>query len=429
MTSHPKTSPALPAQRICIFGAAPDTGNLGVSALLHSALGGIARFAPESDVTVFDNGFGVRSGRTQHGEFALEHRLIGARLSRRFHRPESFFHMRLSSMLGGLGNPGARAVRQSDAVWDISGGDSFGDLYGLTRWRQVMEPKWLAVRNKRPLILLPQTYGPFSSAATREPAVQVLRQARLAWARDRKSFEALQALLGSSFDRERHRPGVDMAFALEIQEPAQALPEALTQRLEQRDRPFVGINVSGLIYNDPKAAKLYGLKVEYASLMTAVLQRFLTDSEADVVLVSHVVPDNNPPESDLVAAQALFADLAPEHQARVHVLPAGLDAREIKWVMSQLDWFTGTRMHACIGAMSSGVPTLGLAYSLKFEGVFGTCAQREAAVELRELDNAQVMQALWDSWQAREATRKDLAERIPGVKQRALEQLLETLSI
>lgn len=419
----------LPSKRICIFGAAPDTGNFGVSALLHSAIGGIARFAPGSDITVFDNGWGVREGSSRHQGERVLHRAIGARLSRRFHRPESFFHMRLSSLLGGLGNPGAKAVRQADAIWDISGGDSFGDLYGMWRWRSVMEPKRLALRNGKPLVLLPQTYGPFRTPETREPAVQVLRQARLAWARDKVSFEALKQLLGSSFDRERHRPGVDMAFSLEPKEPVAELPEFLKDHLQTHKRPLVGLNVSGLIYNDPQAAQHYGLKVDYPSLVRSIVERFLRESDADLVLISHVMPRNNPPESDLVAAQALCKTLDPKDQERVQVLPPDFDARETKWILSQLDWFAGTRMHACIAALSSGVPTVGLAYSLKFEGVFGTCAQRAASLELRELDNAQVLDALWDSWNGRDAARAALGERVLGVQQRALEQLHETLAV
>ena len=419
----------LPTKRICIFGAAPDTGNFGVSALLHSAIGGIARFAHGSEITVFDNGWGVREGSSRHQGERILHQAIGARLSRRYYRPESFFHMRLSCMLGGLGNPGAKAICEADAIWDISGGDSFGDLYGMQRWRSVMEPKRLALRNKKPLILLPQTYGPYRTPETREAAVDVLRKTRMAWARDKVSFETLKELLGTSFDRERHRPGVDMAFSLEPKEPVAELSDFLKERLQSRERPLVGLNVSGLIYNDVRAVQHYGLKVDYPILVRAILERFLRESEADVVLISHVMPRNNPLESDLVAAQKLWNTLDPKDQERVHVLPPNYDARETKWILSQLDWFAGTRMHACIAALSSGVPTVGLAYSLKFEGVFGTCAQREASLELRELDNAQVLDALWASWNDRDATRKALAERVLGIQQRALEQLQETLAL
>ena len=40
-----------------------------------------------------------------------------------------------------------------------------------------------------------------------------IRQAAMCWARDARSFETLKELLGDYFDPQRHRCGVDVAFA------------------------------------------------------------------------------------------------------------------------------------------------------------------------------------------------------------------------
>ncbi len=337
--------------------------------------------------------------------------------------------MRLSSMLGGLGNPGVQAIRHADAVWDISGGDGFSDFYGQKRWRSMMEPKRLTLQNKRPLVLLPQTFGPIRSPELRKAAARVLDKSRLAWARDRVSFEALQELLGTNFDSERHRLGVDMAFTFATKEPDAELPDRLQDGIQSRKRPLVGLNISGVIYNNRHSKETYGLQADYHALVRSIVERFLRESEADVVLVSHMLPHNNPIESDLVAAQALWDTLEPADQERVHVLPPNFNPRETKWILSKLDWFAGTRLQACIAALSSGVPTVGLACSQKFEGVFESCNQRGASLELRELDNAQVIEALWDSWNARDATLGELGQCMPGVQQRSVEQLQETLSL
>ena len=54
------------------------------------------------------------------------------------------------------------------------------------------------------------------------------------------------------------------------------------------------------------------------------------------------------------------------------MLSPDLDASEVKWCISKLDWFVGSRMHATIAALSSGVPCAAIAYSRKFRGVFAT---------------------------------------------------------
>ena len=42
----------------------------------------------------------------------------------------------------------------------------------------------------------------------------------------------------------------------------------------------------------------------------------------------------------------------------------------VKYVISQMSFFIGTRMHANFAAIYTNVPLFGLAYSYKFEGAF-----------------------------------------------------------
>jgi hypothetical protein len=80
---------------------------------------------------------------------------------------------------------------------------------------------------------------------------------------------------------------------------------------------------------------------------------------------------------------ARLGDLAGD---RVAVLGGRPNAMELKWTLSRLDWFAGARMHATIGAFSSGVPTLGLGYSDKAQGVFAECGIGDEVADLRRLD-------------------------------------------
>jgi colanic acid/amylovoran biosynthesis protein len=413
---------------LCLFGAAGDTGNHGVSALLHSTLAGIARFSPGSRVTVFDNGWGVRDAGATYDGKPFEYRLCGARLSRRFHRPESFFHMRVASRLGGLGNPGARAILASDAVWDISGGDSFADLYGERHLKAMLAPKRLALACGVPLVLLPQTYGPYTRPASRRAAASILRACRLAWARDEDSLAVLRELLGDDFDPRRHRSGVDVAFGLEARPPARPLAEPITAWLERGPgAATIGLNVSGLLYNDPEATPKYGLGADYARAMRLLVREFLRRTEARVLLVPHVLPPSGFLESDGVACLALRESLAADERLRVAVLPVGLDASETKHVVSRLEWFSGARMHACIGALSTGVPTGGVAYSAKMRGVFETCGQGSHVADLRRLGTEDLVAALWSAWEDRTRARASLQARMPAVLERSRDQMRETL--
>ena len=82
---------------------------------------------------------------------------------------------------------------------------------------------------------------------------------------------------------------------------------------------------------------------------------------------------------------------------------------ETKWLISQLDWFCGTRMHATIAALSSGVPVSAIAYSAKVQGVFETCGQGDAVADARTLPGPDVVEVVWASFAGRRAAAEALA--------------------
>ncbi|MGN0065006.1 MAG: polysaccharide pyruvyl transferase family protein [Nocardioides sp.] len=331
--------------------------------------------------------------------------MVGVRLSRRWHRPESWAQVKAAQLLAPRFNHVARRFEEADAVLDLSAGDSFTDLYGPTRFTIVTEPKHAALRAGRPLILLPQTYGPFATAAARETAGRIIRRATLAYARDQWSYDRLLELAGPDADPSRLRLGVDVAFALEPRQPTDEVRELLEGR---DDSPVVGVNVSGLL-TDRAALEQFGIAGDYLETMV-LLVRELVAAGAHVVLVPHVHMPGAVGESDIRAISTVRARLSPAERLCTTALPPELDAAEVKWCISGLDWFTGSRMHATIAALSTMTPSTAYAYSDKTRGVFATCGLGEQVVDAREHGGAEAVERLMDGFHAREATRLVLRE-------------------
>lgn len=394
--------------RAVLFGTPGAEQNLGVQALRLSLLHGFLRRRPDARLVAFDDGFGLRPAQlTLDDGSPATYALAGARNSRRFHRSESYANMRVAARLGGLANPGARAVRGADAVLDVSGGDSFADIYGARRFQTVALPKALALNNGRPLVLLPQTYGPFKDDSIRRAAEVFVRRAEVSWARDVDSYAALLELAGPDADPARFRRGVDMAFSLPTRRPT---APGIADDVEAfcADEPVAGVNVSGLLYNDPGARAHYGLACDYAAVTRRLVDSLLADG-ARVMLVPHVVGDDDLPESDTGACLELMSRLTPAQRERVHLLPNDRDATQTKWAIARTAWFAGARMHATIAGLSSGVPTHGVAYSMKFAGVFESCGQRERALDARSLGTEEMLACLIEGWRTRDADRDQSA--------------------
>ncbi|MFQ5555934.1 MAG: polysaccharide pyruvyl transferase family protein [Acidimicrobiales bacterium] len=397
---------------MAILGAPRDTGNLGVSALHESLVSGVRSARPGAAVTVFDNGLGRRRDSRPDGDVDL----VGLRLTRRLHRPESLTTNLWALRIARRRLLVARALADADTVLDISGGDSFTDLYGDHRWKLVSGWKRLALAVGAPLVLAPQTYGPFRDPAHRLHARELVRSSRQAWARDADGLAALEDLLGPDFRPDVHRQGVDVAFGLEPGPAPRASPPG---------RSRVGVNVSGLVLNDPRSRQRFGIRIDYADVVRRVIDGLLAHPEVDVVLVAHVLGEGL--DSDVAACRGLLTELESRHPDRVSMI-APETAGDAKAHIATCEWFLGTRMHATIAALSSGVPAATIAYSHKAAGVFAGVGQGDAVVDARSVSDHDCVDRVLELYSQRAERRVALSEAVAPVVQRARSQLGEMLA-
>lgn len=403
--------------RLILAGAAIGNGNRGVEALGRSIVDSVDRNGPGSWLSVLDDGWGIRAASdARHPSTTVDY--VGVRLSRRWHRAESWAQIRVAQSLGGRLNPVARRFAAADAVLDLSAGDSFTDLYGPTRLATVSAPKDAARRAGRPLVLLPQTYGPFESTSGRRRAERIVRSAALAYARDSWSYDRLRELAGPDADQTRLHNGVDVAFALEPRRPE---PEVADRVEGLADGLTAGVNVSGLL-RDAAGHQRFGLVGDYLDTMTGVI-RGLLSAGAHVVLVPHVHLADGTGESDVAAIALILDRLDDQERARTMLLPARLDAAELKWCIAQLDWFVGSRMHSTIAALSSLTPAAAYAYSNKTLGVFETCGVGDQVVDARRAGGRDAADPLLDAFEQRDATRRKLESQAPATIDRSRVQL------
>ena len=243
-------------------------------------------------------------------------------------------------------------LRRQDCTLDIGGGDSFTDIYSSKRYAFIWATKALAIAARRPLMLCPQTIGPFSRQPHTALAAYAVRHAEVVVARDRASVAATHALAPGA----RCVLSADVAFALPFESQA---------HLRGGKSLRVGINVSGLLFNEAVAGtNRFGLDANYADL-TRQLLSWLHEMDAEVHLFTHVTTDqpwdDDGRVTDQVAAEFPWAIRVPDF--------AG--PSQAKSYISGLDFVVSGRMHACIAAVSSGTPVAPIAYSRKFSGVFG----------------------------------------------------------
>ena len=276
-----------------------------------------------------------------------------------------------------------------DCLLDIGGGDSFADIYGAKRFGYLWLTKALAIARHKPLLLSPQTIGPFSGVAYRKLAGAVLRRSSAVFARDHMSMAAIQGLAPTA----NAFQSVDVAFALSF---------AQAERSPERVR--IGLNVSGLLFNRTlERAGTGGLGYNYADLVRETIKRLASDPGNQVELVCHVSAPEQPSDDDGAVADRL----AREFPDVVRV-PAFSSPSEAKSYISGLDFLIAGRMHACIAAYSTGVPFVATAYSRKFSGLFGML-EYPAVLPMSGIEAQEALQFISDAVSRREDLAKSIA--------------------
>lgn len=244
-----------------------------------------------------------------------------------------------------------QALRRCDLLVDIGGGDSWTDLYGPKRFSYLWWSKWRAIQLDIPLILAPQTIGPFSSPVQRYLAAAAMNRANLVLARDPASFAAGKSMAPKANMHE----AVDVAFAMPC-EPWLREDSVLT----------IGVNVSGLLFNkgyDGKSS--FGMEIDYARYTRSLLASLTARQDCRVHLICHVRSPAMPIDDDGRVAEQLLHEFPAI--AAVHHFSNPVEAKSC---IASLDFLVAGRMHACIAAFSTGVAVLPVAYSRKFSGLF-----------------------------------------------------------
>lgn len=259
-------------------------------------------------------------------------------------------------------------------VLDLSAGDSFTDIYGNIRFASICLSKLLFMKLTKKFILLPQTLGPFKNRFFEKIAVVIIKQSDTVLSRDSESKIYVDKISGQEciFCH-------DMAFALNPK-PIPSIPYDFAG--------MIGINISGLLWEGGYTKNnQFGLKTDYRSLMHEIAKYFL-DVGCKVVLIPHTYGGSV--EDDLVACEKLKTILETQGYT-VDLIKECYSEQELKWIISHLDFFVGSRMHSCIAALSTGVPAVGIAYSRKFIGVYESIGIEDLVLDPKLLNKREIL--------------------------------------
>ena len=291
-----------------------------------------------------------------------------------------------------------------DYVLAIGFGDSFADIYGMERFHSINNPIKQCIKRGRKLVIMPQTIGPFKDEVLLSEAINTINQSIVVFPRDRQSYEFVVKYANNNNVREI----IDVAFFLPYK-----------KNKFDNGKINVGFAVSGLLWRNGYTGKNeFGLQSDYKKLTLELIEWLAAQDNVRVILTPHVVSGNALCEDDYTLSYHIQQELG---EKKVGLSPFFKDPIMAKSFISGLDFFVGSRMHACIAAFSSGVPVVPISYSRKFTGLFEDTLDYHFVADPTSSSQEEVMEIVRSCFMQRDSLKQIVKDAINGiVKERGM---------
>jgi polysaccharide pyruvyl transferase WcaK-like protein len=232
------------------------------------------------------------------------------------------------------------------------GGDNYSLGYNNLLPQKCTDLDDLIVARGKPLVIWGASVGPFSKIPAYERyMMNHLRKVHI-FARETSTIEYLAS---KGLTNNVHRVA-DPAFLLEPDEPKQKVDDL------QIKKGAIGLNLSPimaryLVHNNLK---------RWIGLSADIINKIMQTTGRPIYLIPHVL--GNIGNNDYLFLKNVLSTI-PDQKDQVVLIPPIFNTSETKWIISKMSVFAGARTHSTIASLSSCVPTLSFAYSMKAKGL------------------------------------------------------------
>jgi colanic acid/amylovoran biosynthesis protein len=311
-------------------------------------------------------------------------------------------------------------LRGCDAALAI-GGDNFTLDYGLESLAFHVGLVHGVRQYGCPTVLWGASLGPFEVQTPLGRAMALhLGTLKAITLRESLSLEGWQTM-GAGLTPDQ-QPKVSARLVADPAFTLQAEPVDLAPHWPEGTAPLLGLNLSPLT--------VPGSRDAWLDEVAGLLRHWCESNRVRVLLVPHVSARNvrgtsvhrlpATSDDDVLLDQLQFRLRGVKGVSRV----PSWNAPALKFAIASCDLFIGARTHSVIAALSSRIPSVALAYSLKARGIHRDLLGHEAGVLPLAHLSAQALDGELTALMSRAPSeRQTLNERIPLWQRRAMESL------
>ena len=265
--------------------------------------------------------------------------------SNRFLRQKLFAASKVEKLLryfGGIDIYGCTSLSSVQALIDIAG-FAYTDQWGSQPTKDFAELTDYYRQHNKPVILLPQAFGPFDKEETKVAFRRVIENANLVFARDRVSYQyAIE--LASNSDKVMRAPDITLFY-----------PDDISDEIQ------VNSNYVCIV---PNARMLDQGKKQWSKIYESYLIQISREILSQGLQIQIVVHDSS--GQDLSIAKRILNQFSSADAVIVNKS----DPLVIKEVIGGSLMLVGSRYHSLVASLSKNIPVIALGWSHKYEMLF-----------------------------------------------------------
>ena len=362
----------------CVILGHPDCRNKGDEAVMVGILKGLSTVFPDLKVFIpsYDPNYDYNFINTINDKVLVTEYwrspYILTRIKNKLYNKIPLLKKLVTNDNNGQGNfkrAYADCLKKADFVI-FSGKDLFCEDYGqksLDRWMNQLE---IAVDMNDKVFLWGVSPGPFSEKNEKR-FKKLLDRVHCITAREIESYNYISSL---SFSKKCFQVP-DPAFELLAEKPdCFNLPE------KAKGEMWIGFSISeGLIkYRDLD-------RTRYLNIFKTALKRLKEKYKIRIFLIPHVTVGKN--NNDYLISSE-FKKMLKADNIDAFLPSPDLSGAAYKFIIKNCDCFIATRAHTLIAALSTGVPAVSIAYSIKSYGIIKDCyGDANQLIDIKELEH------------------------------------------
>jgi len=281
------------------------------------------------------------------------------------------------------------------------GGDNYSLDYGKPTLFTDLDD--LVLSRKKPIIIWGASVGPFNKMLKYENYMKAhLKKINGIFVRETASIGYLASL------------GINKNVWL-VADPAFLLQPFKTDKIKEKiPQGAIGINLSPLM---AKYATNNNLK-KWLEKSADIVKEVSIKTKRPIYLIPNVVGSQT---NDYEFLKKVLFRIGKQGKA-INLVPPDLNAAETKWLINKMFVFAGARTHSIIAALSSGVPALSFAYSLKAKGINKDVYGNDYfCLNSKELTPTLVAEKIEKMIKQREQLKKKIKANLPEIENLALQ--------